>query len=239
MLPNHKTAHSCGSDMPSQTPDSKPTLVIFCKRPLPAQGKQRLAATLGQHSAFRVASALLDCALEDAAAWGGSVVLSISSKKDKRWAESLLSRPHEVLVQSAGNLGARINAMDQHLRARGEEQLVFIGTDAPMLTNQHYQCTLEALASHDLALSHAEDGGVVIMANNRPWPDIQRLPWSTNKLGLALTEQCITQGLTLKPIKPGYDIDTEQDLAKLASSLSRDQRPARVALLKLVKDRLV
>ena len=50
-----------------------PVLVIFCKRPLPGQGKQRIAATLGKDVAYEIASALLQCALEDARAWLGTL----------------------------------------------------------------------------------------------------------------------------------------------------------------------
>ena len=58
------------------------------------------------------------------------------------------------------------NFVDQLLRNQTHQQLVFIGTDAPILDVSHYQLTLDALKQNDIVLNHADDGGVVIMANN-------------------------------------------------------------------------
>lgn len=211
------------------------TLVIFCKRPQIYQGKQRLAATIGAKSALRIAEALLDCALEDANAWPGKVVLTISNQEDALWASSLLTRAHDVIVQNAGNLGQRINSIDNQLRALDHQKLVFIGTDAPMLTENHYKQTINGLCHHDIILSKADDGGVVIMANSQPWPDIADLPWSTEHLGTALTQSCLTKELNLAYITSGYDIDIEQDLSKLNHDLKEDSRHARQSLYHLIK----
>jgi glycosyltransferase A (GT-A) superfamily protein (DUF2064 family) len=211
------------------------TLVIFCKRPLIYQGKQRLAATVGAESAFCIAKALLDCALEDANTWPGKVVLTISNKKDALWASSLLTRPHSVIVQNIGNLGQRINSIDKQLRALAHQKLVFIGTDAPMLTANHYNQTINGLCHHDVILSMANDGGVVIMANSQPWPNIEDLPWSTQHLGTALTQSCLADKLNLSYITSGYDVDIEQDLVKLKRDLKGDPRNARQNLYQLVE----
>ena len=45
------------------------TLVLVCKRPAPGVGKQRLAARLGSEMTFKIASALLACAVGDACDW--------------------------------------------------------------------------------------------------------------------------------------------------------------------------
>ncbi len=225
-LAAHTTTVKTKDDTRFQTA-CQATLVIFCKRPLIYQGKQRLAATIGAKSAFSIAQALLDCALEDANAWPGQVVLTISNKEDVVWASSLLDRPHSVIVQNSGNLGLRINSIDKQLRALGHDRLVFIGTDAPMLTVKHYQQTCQALTIHDVVLSNAEDGGVVIMANCQPWPDLEALPWSTEYLGKTLKEACVQDNLDLVCISSGYDIDVEQDLLKLQRDLYNDPRSAR------------
>ena len=232
-LTEYETVNTATSEKNCQTAGPA-TLVIFCKRPLIYQGKQRLAATLGAKSAFCIAEALLECALEDANFWPGEVVLTISNKEDAIWASTLLERPHNVIVQNTGNLGERINSVDKQLRALGHKQLVFIGTDAPMLTPKHYKQTLNALSNHDVVLSNAEDGGVVIMANSQPWPDISKLPWSTKKLAKALTQSCLTHNLNLGYISSGYDIDVEQDLLKLKRDLANDPRIARQNLFHLV-----
>ena len=212
---------------------SWPTLVIFCKRPKLGQGKQRLAKTLGSEQALIIAKAILACALEDANAWRGEVVLAISSASDVAWARSLLPEKAQVISQGEGNLGVRINNIDKMLRADGHTSTVYIGTDAPNLSYKHYQHICSLLANNATAFSRAEDGGVTIMANGTQWPNLESLPWSTDTLGERLINLSNTMG-SIGFTETSYDIDVEADLAKLKEDLVNDTRPARKALFKLL-----
>ena len=80
------------------------TLVVFCRRPAPGVGKQRIAAELGQQAGWEVGELLLETALEDARNWAGSVVLSTAAAADSAWASALLPNAH-VVPQPPGNLG--------------------------------------------------------------------------------------------------------------------------------------
>lgn len=213
------------------------TLILVCKRPAPGVGKQRLAAKLGQEKTYQVAAALLACALEDAAVWPGSVVIAPARPEDLDWAHSLsIPRSATIMVvpQTAGNLGQRLNALDQTLRLQGMQHLFFIGSDAPGLLATDYAAARDALQHADVALIPAADGGVVLMANRKPWPDMSALPWSSDRLGRALQELCRESGQTVANLEQGYDIDEWDDLFKLIESLRQDSRPARRALLSLV-----
>ncbi len=218
---------------------NEPTLVLFCKRPKLNQGKQRLAEDSTAESALKIAQALLACAIEDANHWQGPVVIACSDSNDLKWAQSL-AKNVQVITQlpqeKSGNLGERLNYVDRQLRAQGHQQLVIIGTDAPILDNEHFQTALSALQNNDIALSHADDGGVVIMANKVPWPILTDLPWSTNELSQSLLAVCQQQQLTVKYSLPGYDVDYIADLQKLFIDLQTDLRPARQALLQTISE---
>ncbi|RTE67689.1 DUF2064 domain-containing protein [Amphritea opalescens] len=210
------------------------TLVIFCKRPLHGQGKQRIAATLGKDAAYQVACALLNCALEDSRSWPGPVVLSPSCEEDRQWAEDLLLRDFKVVPQCDGNLGAKLNYVDQILRQQGASRLLFIGTDAPEHTVQRYAELDQLLQQHGIVLTPADDGGVTAMGGRVPWPALDSLPWSTPELGAQLSAVCDDAGFQVAFSSIGYDVDTEADLARLRDSLLYDARPARVQLLSLI-----
>lgn len=213
------------------TPIDQPVLVIFCKRPLPGQGKQRIAATLGTEVACDIATALLHCALEDARCWPGPVVLSPVSEADRRWAEGLLERDCLVVPQCEGNLGDKLNDVDRQVRAAGYQRLLFIGTDAPEHTEADYQALRELLAESEVVLRPAADGGVTAMGCAQPWPELGDLPWSTEALGDSLAAQCRSAGFQVAFSQPGYDVDNQSDLIRLKSSLQHDLRPARQQLL--------
>ena len=215
---------------------NRPTLVIFCKRPKLHQGKQRLAVSIGVEDTLKIANALLDCAIEDAQQWQGRVVMACAHRSDMAWAKTLLSNAGidhgEVIAQGEGNLGQRLNFIDKTLRNNNHQQLIFIGTDAPILHQSHYQETLAALKDNDIVLNHADDGGVVIMANNKAWPELTELPWSTEFLSESLAKLCQKSGFKLSYSKPGYDIDQQKDLQKLQFDLVNDGRAARQHLYK-------
>lgn len=218
---------------------TEPALILVCKKPAPGIGKQRLTARLGIETTQKVADALLACALEDACDWPGPVVIAPANVEDVEWARALsapVTSPVTVVPQGTGNLGQRLNALDQTLRAQGMKQLVFIGSDSPGLDSADYATTREALQHADIVLIPARDGGAVLMANRYAWPDLSPLPWSSDQLGAALINACRNARQTVKTLRPGTDVDEMEDLVRLVSLLQRDSRPARCALLELTQN---
>ncbi len=212
------------------------TLVLVCKRPAPGIGKQRLVAAFGTDMAQRVAVALLACALEDARDWRGPVIIAPANAEDVKWAKTVaapIASTANVVPQTAGNLGQRLNALDQILRAQGMQQLVFIGSDAPGLGATDYEAVCTALQSADVVLIPAVDGGVVLMASRCGWPDLSNLPWSSDQLGDSLINCCRMAGLSVRAVGRGYDVDEIEDVMKLTHALQHDERPARRALFVL------
>ena len=184
------------------------------------------------------AQALLACALEDACDWPGPVVIAPANADDVEWAQALsaaIPSPVMIVPQVAGNLGQRLNALDQTLRAQGLEQLVLIGSDAPGLDTVDYAATRAALQDNDVVLIPALDGGVVLMASCYAWPELSALPWSSDQLGVALMDACRAAGRSVRTLNQSYDVDEVEDLVKLVTLLERDSRPARRALFELVK----
>lgn len=219
-------------------PDMKQsTLVLVCKRPKVGVGKQRLAAKLGREKTLVIAESLLDCALEDAAEWQGPIVIAPADDVDSEWAVSLLpeSRQIEVFPQKIGNLGQRLNALDKSLRNVGYSQLVYIGSDAPVLQSLDYIACQQSLQHHDTVLIPASDGGVALMASNLHWPALADLPWSTSQLGKALVVRCEDAGQSVALLEQRTDVDEFADCVKLISNLNDDPRPARQTLLKHIK----
>jgi glycosyltransferase A (GT-A) superfamily protein (DUF2064 family) len=211
-------------------------LVLVCKRPALGVAKQRLAASLGQEGARRIAEALLACALEDAREWPGPVVIAPAHASDFAWAASLLPQLQgkiNIVPQTDGNLGQRLNAVDHSLRDRGLEHLIYIGSDAPALAAGDYAVARAALLNHDIVLKPATDGGVVLMGSRLSWPVLGTLPWSTPHLGSALANCCRAGGRSLAVLPESFDVDEEKDILHLITALKADQRPGRQALYRL------
>ncbi|WP_199270052.1 TIGR04282 family arsenosugar biosynthesis glycosyltransferase [Stutzerimonas stutzeri] len=203
-----------------------PCLVLLCKKPAHGHAKQRLAVTLGQDAALSIAQAMLACALEDLHQWPGARVIAPDHVQHLGWAQSIAGAAH-CMAQPDGNLGERLNALDAQLRAWGHRQLLFIGSDCPALRPDDYLHVARRLQCADTVLLGARDGGVVLMASNRSWPDLTHLPWSTHRLASALTHLCRQAGHEVAIVGESFDVDHAQDLVPLAAALRDDERPAR------------
>lgn len=212
------------------------TLVLVCKRPVMGVGKQRLVAHFGMEKTQKIAQALLNCALEDAVSWDGPVVIAPASYKDHDWAASLLplSKKVKIQPQTRGNLGQRLNELDRTLRQDGLKKLIFIGSDAPSLTESDYEACRHALQRHDTVLIPASDGGVALMASRYPWPELAELPWSTDRLGVALADCCRRAGWSVALLEQRSDVDEMADCLRLVALLRNDERSARQQLYTLV-----
>jgi len=214
--------------------DKHATLVLICKKPQLGHGKQRLANTLGGETALAIANALLNCALEDMLVWPGPRVIAVAKSNELRWAEKLLPNTF-IVAQGHGNLGERIERVDQVLRIKGHTHCLFIGSDAPALTISDYQRAERSLLEHDIVLTPAKDGGVVLMGNRKAWPTLLDLPWSSAQLGSALHQRCLASLLSTERLSENFDVDEYVDLGHCYSALVDDQRPARQALTALLQ----
>lgn len=214
-------------DMPASAPYRRVALVLFCRRPMPGEGKRRLAHALGEELALVIAEALLACALEDAASWRGRLLISPARAEDAPWAGSLLGRPVEVVPQGEGNLGERIGAVDAAVRCGGRGRVLFIGSDAPAMRGGDLEAAAAALDDADVVLIPASDGGVTLMGSRRPWPPLADLPWSESALGAALGRRCAAAHLTVVGLPASFDIDEIADLPPALAALGDDPRPAR------------
>ncbi|MEZ5563512.1 MAG: glycosyltransferase [Gammaproteobacteria bacterium] len=203
-------------------------LVVFCRRPVIGTGKQRLAAEIGTAQAAEIATLLLATTLEDARSWPGPVVLAPSEAEDADWAATLLPGSATIIPQTAGNLGERLQGIDRMVRATQPGAVIYVGSDAPVLSEADYAAARKALMHHDVVLGPALDGGVTLMGARCPWPELADLPWSSDQLCAALAGHCVAHGLdvaTLQPVR--YDVDLATDLQRLCADLRTDMRPAR------------
>jgi rSAM/selenodomain-associated transferase 2/rSAM/selenodomain-associated transferase 1 len=213
-------------------------LVIFCRRPMPGIGKQRIAASLGKQKALEISELLLHAAIEDARDWPGPVVIAPASAADSDWAMALL--PDAVVIPQQGDtLGSRIQYVDKQILAQGGEHILIIGSDAPALTPYMLTMAAESLQTHDAVLIPARDGGVTLMGSAKNWPDLTELPWESPQLAEALRAACTRHDLSISTLPESYDIDTRDDLLFARDDLAADPRTTRQKIANWINHSLV
>jgi glycosyltransferase A (GT-A) superfamily protein (DUF2064 family) len=197
----------------------------------PARSKRRLAELIGAQRATEAAQRLLDCAYEDLAAWAGPKCVAPSADDERAEAPSADA---VVVVQRGGNLGERINHVNNVLIGLGFERQLFIGIDCPSLDRPYLDRAAAALDDQDTVLGPADDGGVVLMGVRGRWPALAALPWSTSGLFESLRAACAAAGSSVAMLPRRHDIDTANDLITLRDELHADPRPARRALVRWI-----
>jgi len=191
-----------------------------------SRSKRRLAERIGAQRATEIAQCLLDCAREDLVGWRGPVCIAPSAADER--IEALAA--DAVVIQREGNLGERINHVNEELVRRGFTRQLFIGIDCPALDVPYLERAAAALDEHDAVLGPAADGGVVLMGVRGRWPNLAALPWSTSTLFESLRAACVAAGSSAATLPKLHDVDTLGDLLALRTELLGDTRPARRAL---------
>ncbi|PVZ64370.1 DUF2064 domain-containing protein [Pelagibaculum spongiae] len=216
--------------------NTDPTLILFCKRPSLGVGKQRLAKDTNPTTAFKVATALHSCAMEDFNGWHGPKILSPSSPADEIWASTMTHSQVEIISQPLeGNLGQKIQQVDLNARNAGHQTTIIIGSDCPSITPDIFHAVIPLLINADIVLGPAMDGGVYLMASKQPWPDLQNLPWSTRTLREEIFALCQSKGLTVACLPMFSDVDHLSDLLAVKSHLQLRMSPARKNLVSLIE----
>lgn len=194
---------------------STAVLVMLCKRPEPGVGKQRLAAVLGMRQGYRIACQLLKVARDLLQAWPGPAIVSPARSEDCHWARRYFGHSLQIWPQTEGNLGQRINRLDQQLRGAGHQHLLYTGSDAPELTPELVQQAGRGLLEYDVVLISSSDGGVSLMGSRRPWPELTSMGWSTEQLMTDLIDTCQLAGLSVKVVGQCDDLDLLSDVREL------------------------
>jgi hypothetical protein len=130
----------------------------------------------------------------------------------------ILEERHGVrlLTQTGDDLGARMARAMDDVFSLGYQKVLIIGTDLPTLPGPAFSEAAALLATHDLVLGPACDGGYYLIGLRKPAPELfAGIPWSTDKV-LPLTQQkAVALGLRAALLPVRRDIDTIEDLSAL------------------------
>ena len=201
------------------------TVIVLAKVPQAGLAKTRLIPALGAAGAAALAKRLLDDAVDRAlAAQLGPVLLCGTPDLQHPAFTRHAARPGVTLALQVGtDLGERMHsALAGALclalpTTRGNtHQALLIGTDSPALSATLLRQAASTLATTDVVLVPALDGGYALIGLRRPASSLfTGMLWSTPQV-LAHTRQRLTAaGLRHAELPAVPDIDEPADLAHL------------------------
>jgi len=202
-------------------------LVVFAKAPLPGLVKTRLARSIGDEPAARLAEAFLLDTLENARSMPAcSLLVAFSPERSEPWFRAQGGAPSEamrLIAQPAAGFGERLVAALGEAHRLGAEQTVLIGMDSPHLGPSRWEAAFAALEEHDLCVGPCEDGGYYLLGLRAPQPAVfEDIPWGGPGVLDATRARAASLGLSLAELGEDFDVDEVGDLERLAARLAAD-----------------
>ena len=181
---------------------------IFAKPPLPGLVKTRLMADIGAAKATRVYRYCLGYALDVASHSGLDYTVYLSQESDEE-----PFNEEQYRLQKGKDLGERMLNALQDMLDDGASAAIIIGSDCLDLGAERLQQAAQALASHELVLIPALDGGFALIGCREADPELfRRVHWGSSQV----LEQTLANARRLRYrvslLKSVRDIDTLQDL---------------------------
>ena len=192
------------------------SVAILAKAPIPGLAKTRLIPAIGAHAAAVLQERMTEQAVATAfAAAVGPVTLWCAPDAAHGSFRDLATRfPIKVASQPDGDLGARMLAA-----FKGAPTLV-IGSDCPAFTPQHLRDAADALRDHGVVLIPAEDGGYVLIGARAAHPELfAGMTWGVDTVLTETRRRIATFGLKAIELSPLWDVDSEDDLARMEREL--------------------
>lgn len=210
---------------PAPAPAGRPTaaVAILAKAPVAGLAKTRLIPLLGAAGAARAQRRFARRTLVTALATApGAVALWCAPDPAHRFFRAVqCSTGVACWPQPDGDLGLRMGRVfDHHFAQQPHTPLLLVGTDCPVLTPAHLQQAAQALATHDVVLIPAEDGGYVLIGMRRSVPPaFEGVAWSTPQVLAQTRAQLRLAGASWLELAPLWDVDEPPDWQRLQALL--------------------
>ena len=191
-------------------------VIVIAKAPWPGVAKTRLAMGVGPERAAALSAAFLRDTMAFARRRGERLYVSYAPH-DASGTFRSLAPDAELIAQPDGDLGARLLHAFAGAIASGARRPVLIGADSPSLPAHLLTSAQRALATHDVVLGPADDGGYYLIGMNAPQPSLfSGVDWSSDTVLAQTLERARTAGLRVFMLPYWYDIDTVREHDRLA-----------------------
>ena len=183
---------------------AEPRIALFAKAPVLGEVKTRLARDIGDLAALEVYRTLLERAATEVGGFDGRELWTAGDARAFSEIPALDDWPR--YEQTGRNLGERMSNAFEH----GVD--ILIGADIPGLDTAYLQAAANALATNDVVLGPAEDGGYCLIGMTAYHPHVfNDIDWSTAQVLDQTLDRCRKKNLTVALLGTLWDVDTLAD----------------------------
>jgi rSAM/selenodomain-associated transferase 1 len=202
-----------GVSRPGRTGD----VILLAKDPASGSAKTRLATDVGTERTFELCAAFVQDSIDLARKQARALYIACSPTAATGVFEALAPGARCFAQPDAG-FGKRLLHAFETAIHDGARHPVLIGTDSPTLPEHLIEIAHHALASHDVVLGPADDGGYYLIGMTTAHAELfEEIDWSTDRVLSQTLARARAAGLSVFMLPHWYDVDTARDLDRLAS----------------------
>jgi uncharacterized protein len=201
--------------------DPEAAVIIMAKRPQVGRSKTRLCPPLTAEQAAQLAEALLlDTVALVAAEPRAQLAVAVTPPEAVDYFRGV-TPPGALLLQVEGrDIGECLGRVLAELLGRGYRKALALNADGPSLPPEYLRQGIDLLDDHDVTLGPSADGGYYFIGLKRFYPALfEGIHWSTAEVLAQTVAYAARLGLRTALTPEWYDIDTAQDLRRLAAEL--------------------
>ena len=160
---------------------SKNLLLIFTRNPELGKVKTRLAKTIGAEKALAIYKFLLAHTkkVTEKIACDKAVYYSVKVREDDLWNGEIYQKKQQL----GKDLGIRMQNAFQDAFANGYEKVLIVGSDLIDLSEEIIEKGFLQLASNDVVIGPAEDGGYYLLGMKSVHPNVfKNKNWGTSSV---------------------------------------------------------
>jgi len=160
---------------------SKNLLIIFTRNPELGKVKTRLAKTIGAEKALAIYKFLLAHTkkVTENIACDKAVYYSVKVREDDLWNGEIYQKKQQL----GEDLGIRMQNAFQDAFANGYEKVLIVGSDLIDLSEEIIEKGFLQLASNDVVIGPAEDGGYYLLGMKSVHPNVfKNKNWGTSSV---------------------------------------------------------
>ena len=199
---------------------SSAAVVVMAKAPMVGAVKTRLAPVLTAEEAADLYHCFVLDTLDLVRGVAAFRVLAYAPAESHAWFAATCP-DFLLLPQSGADLGARMAHVFSTLFGQGAGPIVLVGADAPTLPTHLVTRALVTLehGGGDVVLVPAEDGGYCLIGLAAPQAALFiDMPWSTPTVLARTLDRAAAEGLRAVLLESWWDVDTPDDLRRLAAA---------------------
>ncbi|MCG8590948.1 MAG: TIGR04282 family arsenosugar biosynthesis glycosyltransferase [Proteobacteria bacterium] len=200
-------------------------IVVFAKVPRPGFVKTRMCPALSPEQAALLYAHLLDDVLATTASAARS--LGLDAVLTVHPADGCVElAPHapadfRIVAQRGRSLGERMQHATLEAAAAGYTRVLLRGSDSPVLGRRQLAAAVDALDEHDLVVCPDRDGGYSLIGLREPTRGLFDHPMSTRSVLEDTLANARAAGLRTHSLATSFDLDTVEDLRRLAAARER------------------